>query len=82
MSQKIMLPMGASDGRDYAVTWTEQLALAGKYGMTIESVRASLVNLSGLMATGVIQPRKTATKTKALIASYIESSNAAERQGA
>ena len=74
--------MAASAGRDYAVTWTEQLALAGKYGMTIEAVRSVLSDLCELMITGVIQPQKTGNKTKATIASHFERSNATERQGA
>ena len=82
MTQKFMLPMCSKDGREYAVTWTEQLALAGRYGMTIKAIRARLSELRNLMETGVIQPQKTATKTKAVIATHIESSDATERQGA
>ena len=82
MTQKIMLPMCSKDGREYAVTWTEQIALAGRYGMTIEAIRACLSDLRDHMATGVIQPQKSATKTKAVIAAHIERSNATERQGA
>ena len=82
MSQKIMLPMDPCAKRDYAVTWTEQRALAGRYGMTIEAIRVCLSDLYGLMVTGVIQPQKTGNKTKAIIQAHIERSNATERQGA
>ena len=82
MSQKIMLPMDPCAKRDYAVTWTEQHDLAGRYGMTIEAVRVCLNDLYGLFASGVIQPQKTGNKTKAIIQTHIERSNATERQGA
>ena len=82
MTQKIMLPMAPSAGREYAVTLSEQQALAGRYGMTMEAIRVCLSDLGRLMATGAIQPQKTGNKIKALIAAHIESSDATERQGA
>jgi hypothetical protein len=77
-----MLPMSPSAGREYAVTLSEQHFLASKYGISNEALRVCLFNLKKLMISGVISPQKTANKTKAVIASHIESSNAAERQGA
>ena len=82
MSMKIMLPMAPSAGREYAVTWTEQQALAGRYGMTIDAVRACMNDLRVLMSNGDIAPQKTGNKTKAIISSHIERSNATGRQGA
>jgi hypothetical protein len=82
MTQKIMLPMAASAKRDYAVTCKEQSALAGRYGIKLADVRDRMFELSELMASGEIQPQKTGNKTKLVINSYIESSNAIGRQGA
>ena len=82
MSPKIMLPMAPSAKRQYAVTWTEQLALASKYGMTLDAIRVCLFDLGRIMEAGLIQPQKTGNKTKAIIAAHIENSNVTERQGA
>ena len=82
MSRKIMLPMDPCAKRDYAVTWTEQHDLAGRYGMTIKALRSCLADLYSLMVAGTIQPQKTGNKTKAIIRAHIERSNATERQGA
>lgn len=82
MTQKIMLPMAPSAGREYVVTVSEQKALAGRYGMKTKAICACLFELRSLMEAGEIQPQKTGNKTKAIIAAHIESSNVTERQGA
>lgn len=68
--------------REYAVTWTEQQDLAGRFGLTVDEVRSKLLELASAMNLGEWKPQKSATKTKRVIQAYFESSNATERQGA
>jgi hypothetical protein len=82
MTQKIMLPMASSVRRDYAITWSEQIDLARRYGTDVDSIRVLLAKLNELMNQGVYQPQKTANKTRLIIQSYLENSNVTERQGA
>lgn len=77
-----MLPMSSKDGREYAVPLLEQQHLAGRYGLTLDAVRQSILVLRSRMLSGEVSPQKSATKTKKIIASHFESSNATERQGA
>ena len=79
MKSKIFLP---THGRNYVVTLSEQADLACRYGITSEKVELLLAGLGEMMLSGLIEPQRTATKTKRLIGSHIESSNVMERQGA
>jgi hypothetical protein len=82
MTEKLMLPMAPNAGREYAVTLSEQQDLARRYGMSLIALKASLEDLRSRMLSGEVVPQKTATKTKRVIDSHIESSNAVKRQGA
>ena len=79
MSHKVMLPMVS---REYAVTLKEQQDLARRYGISFEDVLLKLSEINGLLLSGAYEPQKTATKTKRIIASHFERSNANGRQGA
>ena len=77
-----MLPMTAKDGHEYGVTLLEQQILARRYGLTLDAVRQSIVVLRSRMLSGEVAPQKSANKTRKIIESHFESSNAIERQGA
>ena len=82
MTEKLMLPMAENAGRDYAVTLLEQQDLARRYELSLIAVKASLADLASRMLNGEVVPQKSATKTKRVIATHFESSNAIKRQGA
>ena len=82
MTHKLMLPMASNQGRDYAVTLSEQQDLARRFDLSLSEVRQCIDALRRMMLGGTVEPQKTATKTKKLILAHFENSNVTGRQGA